>query len=374
MNPHEDKNGPSELQPLVADAGTVALLNSVEIDIQITTAKKYPRSIKQFRSDALSMVTLNEVIASECFYALPRKQRNPETNRFEVVNIEGPSARFGEIIASAWGNCRAGARVVDESGDFVTAQGVFHDLQNNVAITYEVRRRIVDRNGNRFSADLIGVTANAASSIALRNAILKGVPKAFWSDVYDAARRCAIGDFKTIANRRADTLKELQKYGVSAEQVIAHFGIKGVEDILQDELIALRGLLTALRDGETTVEETFGAGKDAPPVVPRKSAKPADSAPAPAPAPQATEAPPWGDEPPPADKTGAPIEPLRAPEPMRAGELASPGERGMLRSTVTANRLPMRAVLDDVGATGVDVNTLDGLTKEQFRLAMAKLR
>lgn len=56
----------------------------------------------------------------------------------------------------------------------MTAQGVFHDLERNVAITYEVRRRIVDKNGRRYKPDMIGVTANAACSIALRNAILRG--------------------------------------------------------------------------------------------------------------------------------------------------------------------------------------------------------
>lgn len=172
---------------LNADSGTVALLNKSEIDMQISTAHKYPRSIKRFRDESLAMVTLNEAVAQECIYSLPRDGKN----------IEGPSARFAEVIASAWGNSRAGARVVSDQGDFVTAQGVFHDLERNVAITYEVQRRIVDKNGRRFKPDMIGVTANAACSIALRNSILKGVPKAFWADMYEAARQTAIGDVQT---------------------------------------------------------------------------------------------------------------------------------------------------------------------------------
>ena len=153
---------PDEGREVVStDAGTVALLNRSEIDMQISTAKKWPRSIKRFRDEALQMVTLNDQIAAECIYSLPRDGKV----------VEGPSARFGEIAASAWGNCRAGARVVSDQGDFVTAQGVFHDLERNVAITYEVQRRITGKNGRRYSADMIGVTGNAASSIALRSAI-----------------------------------------------------------------------------------------------------------------------------------------------------------------------------------------------------------
>ncbi len=236
---------------MVADSGMVALLNKSDIDQQIATAHKYPRSIKQFRDQSLQLVTLTEAIAQECIYALPRDGKT----------IEGPTARFAEIIASSWHNCRAGARVVSDTGDFVTAQGVFHDLENNVAITYEVQRRVVDKQGRRYKPDMIGVTGNAASSIALRNAILKGVPKALWNDLYQAARKCVMGDFKTLANRRAGAIEQFQAYGVSKEMICATLGVAGVEDIGLEKLVVLAGLLTAIKDGDTTVEQAFGGDK-----------------------------------------------------------------------------------------------------------------
>lgn len=233
--------------PMSAETGMVALLNKSEIDQQIATAHKFPRSLKRFRDEAMAMVTLDESIASECIYALPRDGKT----------IEGPSARFAEIIASAWCNNRAGARVIDDHGEFVTAQGVFHDLERNVAITYEVQRRIVDKHGRRYKADMIGVTANAACSIALRNAILKGVPKAFWSSMYDAARHVIMGDIKTLANRRAAAVAEFQRFGVSDKQLCDKLGVAGIEEITLDHLVTLRGLLTAIKEGDTTPEEAF---------------------------------------------------------------------------------------------------------------------
>lgn len=236
-----------EIPGMQVESGMIALLNKSEIDQQIATAHKFPRSLKRFRDEALQMVTLDESIAEECIYALPRDGKV----------IEGPSARFAEIIASAWGNCRAGARVVDDRGEFVTAQGVFHDLERNVAITYEVQRRIVGKGGRRYSPDMIGVTANAACSIALRNAILKGVPKAFWSQMEDAARQVIKGDFKTLANRRAAAIQKFQHYGVSEAQICARLEVAGVEDIGLDHLVVLRGLLTAIKEGDTTPEQAF---------------------------------------------------------------------------------------------------------------------
>ena len=247
---------------MTIEGSTAALISKSEIDMQVATAHKYPRSIKNFRNEALQMVTLNESVAESCIYALPRSGKT----------IEGPSARFAEVVASAWGNCRAGARVVSDSGEFITAQGVFHDLERNVAITYEVQRRITDKNGRRFNADMIGVTGNAASSIALRNAILKGVPKAFWDDMYQAARQTVMGDFKTLANRRADALKAFISLGISHEQVFARLGVAGIEDIGLEHLVVLRGMITAIKDGDTTPEQAFAMEGETP-------AKPAPAAP-----------------------------------------------------------------------------------------------
>jgi len=200
----------------------------------------------------LQMVTLTDKIAGECIYALPRDGKV----------IEGPSARFAEVAASAWGNARAGARVINEGDQFITAQGVFHDLERNVAITYEVQRRITDKNGRKYKPDMIGVTANAACSIALRNAILKGIPKAFWAEMYEAARRASIGDVKSIANKRADAIKAFKIYNISEAQILARIGRAGVQDITIDDLITLAGFLTAIKEGDSTAESIFA---DEPP-------------------------------------------------------------------------------------------------------------
>lgn len=232
---------------MVAESGMVATLNRSEIDQQITTARRYPRSVAVFIRKASELVTLDESIARQCIYALPRDGKV----------IEGASARFAEIVANSWGNCRAGARVVDDSGDFVTSQGVFHDLEANVAITYEVQRRIVDKGGKRYKPDMIGVTANAASSIALRNAILKGVPKAYWESIYQRARATIAGDYKTLANKRATALQEFQIFGITEAQILAKLGKQGVADITGNDLVLLFGLLTAIRDNDTTPEQAF---------------------------------------------------------------------------------------------------------------------
>jgi hypothetical protein len=236
------------IQPDHLDLSTLAIINKSEIDQQVATAKKWPRSIKKFRDEALQLATLDEATAAECIYALPRDGKV----------IEGPSARFAEILAYSWGNSRAGARVIGEDGEFVTSQGMYFDLEKNVAISYEVKRRITTKTGKRYSADMIGTTSNAASSIALRNAVLKGVPKAIWKPIYDAARKVVAGDFKTLVSRRDSALAAFVIYGVTPDMIFKTLGISGKEDIGLDHLVILSGFLTALKENESSVEDIFG--------------------------------------------------------------------------------------------------------------------
>lgn len=392
--PEDTPNQVREVAPtMIAEAGTIALLNRSEIDMQIATARKYPRSIKDFRRDVFSMVSLSVPIAEECIYALPRDGKM----------IEGPSARFAEIVANAWGNSRAGARVVSDAGEFVTAQGVFHDLEKNVAITYEVQRRIVNKNGRRFNTDMIGVTGNAASSIALRNAILKGVPKAFWAEMYDAARKTAMGDVKTLPTRRAAVLAELLRYGVKPEQVFAKLELKGEEDMNIEHIMILRGVVTAIRDGDTTPEEAFAADGGQPVARAAGPRTRDDAAPKP-PAPDAprrddgTQREPRpgtpgfnngtareGQESKPADESRKADDDFvrsmeqaeqqqQKPDPdwQDSGELASDGERKWLLTRLDARRVALRDVLP-AGVGGNVKADLTGLTKAMFDRARSKL-
>ncbi|MDE2105535.1 MAG: hypothetical protein KGL39_50375 [Patescibacteria group bacterium] len=229
-----------------------------EIDIQIETAKRWPRSIKKFVDEATQMATLNEGVAQSCIYALPpRKGRDGKS-----VSIEGPSVRLGEIIASAWGNCRAAVRVVSEDDRFVVAQGAFFDLERNVAITTEVRRRITDSQGRRYSDDMVSVTANAACSIALRNAIFKGVPKAFWEPIYAKSRQLVAGTVQSLATTRQKAILAFAPYGITEAQICEALGVGGVADITLDNVAQLRGIFTAIKEGEVSPEDAFPAVPD----------------------------------------------------------------------------------------------------------------
>jgi hypothetical protein len=226
-------------------------LSRAEIDSQIQTARQFPRSITLASENILTLATLNLETATECNYALPRAGKV----------IQGPSIRLAEIIAQCWGNCRVAARVVtvDRKERFVEAEGVFHDLQTNAATLARIRRRIVDSKGRLFSDDMINMAGNACCSIARRNAILAGVPKGVWSNSYEQSKRVVVGSVKSIAKTREDAVAAFAEHGVKPEQIFHVLGLSGLDDITLHHVLILRGMFSALKSGESTLDEMFPA-------------------------------------------------------------------------------------------------------------------
>ena len=236
-----------EMTIQVVDASYLELQMKAEIDIQISTAKAFPRSVKTSMDKALSIATVNEEVAMSCNYAVSRAG----------TKIEGPSVRLAEIVCSTFGNIRAGARVVNNDGKKITAQGFCHDLETNNMVTVEVSRRILDKKGNTYSEDMQILTGNAAAAIAYRNAVFKVIPAALVESINVNIREVAKGRAETLVVRRDKVVNWLVEKGVSKERIAAALELTRVEDIDLDKLYTLNGIWTAIKNGESTVAEAF---------------------------------------------------------------------------------------------------------------------
>jgi hypothetical protein len=247
-----------QAEPIETELEIIApsALESIEranVDIQITTARKYPRRLSIVKQRMLNLATLDEETAASCFYRLNRQGKA----------IEGPSIRLAEIAASSFGNLRYGARAVANDGKRIVAQGFCHDLETNVLFTIEVQRRITDKYGKTYSEDMQTVTGNAACAIAARNAIFKVVPFAFVKPIFLAAKQTAVGDLTTLAERRTKMIAKFAALGVTDKKITESLGKSGMEEIGLGELETLIGLYNAIRDGDQTIEEAFPSPKTA---------------------------------------------------------------------------------------------------------------
>ncbi len=230
----------------------IEALERANIDIQIATAKKYPRSIVRVKQDMLATATLDQETAESCFYTLP-----PRAGQGANKRIQGASVRLAEIAISCYGNIKAGARIISDDGAFITAQGVCHDVEKNVSISVEVKRRVTTKTGARYSDDMIQVTCQAACAIAYRNAVFKVVPMALVKPVLDATMKVARGEMKNLSERRGRMLDQFAKMGIEKERVFVAVEKQSIEEIDLEDLTVLTGYYNAIKDGEISVEEIF---------------------------------------------------------------------------------------------------------------------
>lgn len=233
----------------------LAILNQSEHASMVASANlpSNRRRLQDFDNKLMSYANHSQAVALSMFYSLPRAGKQ----------IIGASIRFAEIVAPCWKNCAVASRVVGDATDTVTAQGIFIDYEANLRNSIEVPRRITDKQGNRFNADMIVTTSNAAMSIARRNAVLKGgVPQALWSPAYEAAQLTAVGKAVSHAQRVADCMEYLTKLGVTELQALNAVECPSVKDLEIEHLVTLKVLCTEIKRGEKTIEQVFGSPLD----------------------------------------------------------------------------------------------------------------
>lgn len=221
-------------------------------DIQIATAKRYPRVLMGIIQNCIATVTMDKETAEMCNYSLPRGGKP----------ISGPSVHLARIIAAEWGNMRIESKIVDVTATEIVAEAVCFDLEKNYAIKTQTRRKITGKDGQRFKEDMINVTGAAAASIAFRNAVFSVVPKAIVDKIYKESRRFAVGDLSDDA-KLAQAVTKTKKYfsenyGASDEDIVHFLGLRNILQVKAEQIEILRGLVTALKEGSTTPDEAFG--------------------------------------------------------------------------------------------------------------------
>ncbi len=234
------------------DLSAVQEIVGAEWDKQIATAKRWPRDSGAALGELRTLSTADEEIAASCLYSLERKEKGGG-KKF----IVGPSVRFAEILVYCWGNLRVGSRIIDEDERFVTAQGFAADLERNIGISSEVKRRITDREGRRFGDDMIGVTSAAAASIAFRNAVFDLIPQAIWMPTWDLSRTKAVGDQRTLNERVAAAIAFFVKAGATEAHIYPALGRKSRAELTLDDLAILTGLRNRIRDKEIAGDRLF---------------------------------------------------------------------------------------------------------------------
>lgn len=267
-----EENKKDEVIVISNDIEAIEAMNRAEYDVQIATAKKYPRNLTRVKDNIVAIVTMSKEMAETCRYALPRGGKS----------LSGPSVHLARVLAQQYGNIRVDSRVKQITDKQIISESVCFDLETNYAVKVEVRRSILNKYGERFSDDMITVTGNAASAIAYRNAVLSVIPKSITDVAYNASIRMITGDLTTedklITARKKAIEYFKDNYNVTDEQIFKAIGVRSMGQIKAEQIADLRGLEQSIKDGDTTPDEAFGIvgvsfNKDEP-IAARKANEP----------------------------------------------------------------------------------------------------
>lgn len=225
-----------------------------EVETAMIVARRFPRDIVQARQRILQACT-RPSLAEGATYAYKRGS----------TLVTGPSIRLAEAMAQSWGNIEFGIRELSQEDGKSSVQAYAYDLETNTRQTKNFlvpHLRFTKEGITRLTdpRDIYEAVANQGAR-RLRACILGVIP----GDVVDeAVAQCE----HTLANAGGAPAEQLKKLvaafaeiGVSSD-MLAHKLGHALTNVAMAEVIRLRQVYAAIRDGMTSVRAEFTQQSD----------------------------------------------------------------------------------------------------------------
>jgi hypothetical protein len=233
--------------------GSIHQVAAAEIDQQVATARRFPRDAIKAKADSMAIATRNQETATACFYLLKRGSKR----------IIGPSIRLAEILCQNWGNLRCDTRIEEIGRTRLTAASAVWDLERNVLVIMRSQRGITYSHGGRYNEDMITTTANAAASIAFRNAVFKLIPPDIIDAIFQKCQDVSAGSAKSLADNRVQMVKAFVAIDVPLDVILNEFGAEQLEDLGRQEMLFLRAAYTSItKEGMDATSVFVGRKKE----------------------------------------------------------------------------------------------------------------
>lgn len=244
-----------ELAAQVSQGNTIIRL---ENDTQMAIAVQRPRDNKAVLKEALDVLELSPTLVEGAIYSKP-VGKDPQTGQQKYA--EGLSIRSAEELRRIYGNNSAGTSIIEDRKDDAVIGAAFLDMEKNtryaeeqvVSKFYKTRQgQIVQHPPDRFA----DVVLKAHKSKLLREVILRSLPAWLKSEFEAKARDLAMkGNLPALRSKMTQKFTELN---VTEEMILKHLGKAALKDITREDIVTMRGVFNAIRDGEQTADDVFG--------------------------------------------------------------------------------------------------------------------
>lgn len=224
-----------------------------EIKGKMFLARQFPRD-PDYSLQAVLRECKRKELAEAATYEFPRGDSV----------VKGPSIRLVEVLARHWGNIDCGITEVDTRDGMTTIKCFAWDLQANVADekTFTVKHERSTKKGSYKLTDERDIYEAVANKGARRKrACLLAVMPGWYVD--EALRACeetltaSISDGKSMEEVIGTVVSAFSEFGISPEQISEKLG-KDVDKLSKNDVVKLRHLYSAIKDGFVKPADAFG--------------------------------------------------------------------------------------------------------------------
>jgi hypothetical protein len=221
-----------------------------EVEAKIIMAKKFPRVESQAYQRLMNTCSRSNFAASGMY-----------AYRKGGTQVEGPSIRFAEAAARAWGNIESGWREINRTKGNSLVEAYAWDLETNYRATLEFtvpHSNYSKSKGNtplENDRDIYEKIANQAARRE-RKCILKCIPEDVIEDAIvrmNEALKSDIGDIKKKIRSMISSFKEI---GISESQLEKRVGNK-LAACSSTQIIQLGKIFMSIKDGASKASDWF---------------------------------------------------------------------------------------------------------------------
>lgn len=193
--------------------------------------------------------------------------------------VKGPSIRLVEVLARHWGNIDSGVNEIEANDGSTMIKAYAWDLETNVSDekTFSVKHERTTKRGSYRLTDERDIYEMVANKGARRKraCLLAVMPGWYVDAAVDACEETlkrSLTDGKSMDEVRESIVAAFTEFGITPEQIAAKLG-KEVDKLSKNDVVKLRHLYAAIKDGFVKPNDAFGAASPEDAALPSEDEK-----------------------------------------------------------------------------------------------------